>query len=147
MKEICPHCCFGRVTMEGEHPYKLNDNFKDCSHCNGTGLKQKGGKTMFSFLKYFKLIALFRDAVTVYKEESIGDAPVPALLHRRVIGAIIAVIGTALWVYFGLDTDILNGHLAGITDSIDKIVSAGLVLYGIVQVIVGMIGAKIRNGK
>ena len=102
---------------------------------------------MFSFLKYFKLIALFKDAVTVYKEESTGDAPVPTLLHRRVIGAIIAIIGTALGIYFGLDTDILNGHLASITDSIDKIVSAGLVLYGVIQVIVGMIGAKRRNVK
>jgi len=100
---------------------------------------------MFSFLKYFKLIALFKDAVTAYKEEK--DGPVPILLHRRVIGAIIAVVGTGLGVYFGLDSDILNGHLASITDSIDKIISAGLILYGMIQVIVGMIGAKRRNGQ
>ncbi len=39
--KICPHCCFGRVTLEGRHPYKLSDNFKDCPHCLGTGLKRK----------------------------------------------------------------------------------------------------------
>jgi len=100
---------------------------------------------MFSFLKYFKLIALFKDATTVYQEEKGG--PVPALLHRRVVGAIVAIVGAILGLYFGLDMDILNGHLASITDSIDKIVSAGLVLYGVIQVIVGMIGAKARNGK
>ena len=102
---------------------------------------------MFSFLKYFKLIALFRDAVTAYKEESGKGAPVPVLLHRRVVGAIVAIVGATLGIYFGLDTDILNGHLASITDSIDKIISAGLVLYGVTQVIVGMIGAKRRNVK
>lgn len=100
---------------------------------------------MFSFLKYFKLIAMFRDAVTAYKEENYG--PVPALLHRRVVGAIVAIVGAVLGLYFGLDTNILDGHLVEITDSIDKIVSAGLVLYGVIQVIVGMIGAKMRNGK
>ncbi len=39
--EICPDCCFGRVTIWGRHPYKLSDNFKDCPTCSGTGLNQK----------------------------------------------------------------------------------------------------------
>ncbi len=39
--DICPNCCFGRVTMEGRHPYKLSDNFKDCPTCKGTGINQR----------------------------------------------------------------------------------------------------------
>lgn len=42
--EICPDCCFGRVTMEGRRPYKLSDNFKDCPTCRGTGINQRKEK-------------------------------------------------------------------------------------------------------
>ncbi len=97
-----------------------------------------------NFLKCFKLLGLFKDAVTAYKEES-GKDSVPAILHRRVFGAIIILLGIAAGVYFGLDTDILTGQLNQIIDGVDKIISAGFVLYGIIQMIVGAIGARKRN--
>ena len=97
-----------------------------------------------NFLKYFKLLGLFKDAVTAYKEES-GKDTVPVILHRRVFGAIIMLLGIAAGIYFGIDSDLMSGQLQVIIESIDKIVSAVLVLYGTIQVIIGAIGAKKRN--
>jgi hypothetical protein len=97
-----------------------------------------------NFLKYFKLLGLFKDAITAYREES-GKDSIPVILHRRVFGAIIILLGIAAGVYFGIDSDILSGNLQVIIESIDKIVSATLVLYGTIQVIVGVIGARKRN--
>ena len=97
-----------------------------------------------NFLKYFKLLGLFKDAITAYKEES-GKDTVPVILHRRVFGAIIMLLGIAAGIYFGIDSDLMSGQLQVIIESIDKIVSAVLVLYGTIQVIIGAIGAKKRN--
>ena len=93
------------------------------------------------FLKYFKLLGLFKDAITAYQEET-GKDNIPVILHRRVFGAIIMLIGIAVGIYFDLDSDILSGHLNLIIESIDKIIGACLILYGMIQVIIGMIKAK-----
>lgn len=41
MKKICPFCFCGRVTTKNEKPYKLKNEFKDCSFCKGTGILEK----------------------------------------------------------------------------------------------------------
>ncbi len=44
IKELCPFCYMGRVTLDGEKPYQLKGEFKDCHHCRGTGLLVKEKK-------------------------------------------------------------------------------------------------------
>jgi hypothetical protein len=99
---------------------------------------------MFSFLKYVKLLGLFKDAVTAYKEET-GEDKVPKILHRRVFGAIILLIGTTIGIYFGIESDIWAGNINAIVDNLDKLVSAVIALYGIVQIIIGIFGARRRD--
>ena len=99
-----------------------------------------------NFLKYLKLLGLFKDAVSVYKEEE-GKDKVPAILHRRVFGAIILLIGTGFGIYYGIETDVITGNLQAIVDNVDKIISAVLALYGIILVIVGTVGARRRNAE
>jgi hypothetical protein len=94
-----------------------------------------------NFLRYFKLLGLFKDAVSAYKEEE-GKDKAPAILHRRVFGAIILLVGTGIGIYFGVETDILAGHLNAIIDNVDKLISAVIALYGIIQIIVGLIKRK-----
>lgn len=97
---------------------------------------------MLALLKYLKLLPLFKDAVTSYKEEE--GQPVPAILHRRVFGAVILLIGTAVAIYFGVEGDVFTANLGKIIESLDGIISAALVLYGAVMMIVGQIKSK-RN--
>lgn len=99
---------------------------------------------MFSFLKYVKLLGLFKDAVTAYKEET-GEDKVPKILHRRVFGAIILLIGGTAGIYFGLEGDIWTGHLNAIIENLDKLISAIVSLYGIAYIIIGIFGAKKRD--
>ena len=38
--KLCPFCFLGRVDEDGNKPHMLNDRFKDCPHCAGTGIGQ-----------------------------------------------------------------------------------------------------------
>lgn len=96
---------------------------------------------MFNFLKYLKLLGLFKDAASAYKEEQ-GKDKVPVILHRRFFGAVIFLVGTGIGIYYGIESDIFTGNLNLIVDSVDKITGATLALYGVIQMIVGTIGAK-----
>ncbi len=86
------------------------------------------------WLKYFPALLKLRDAVTLYQQEQQTDK-VPKILHRRVFGAFIIAVGTAIAVYTGVDfnADFWNG----ITDNVEALVGAGLALYGAVMHIVG----------
>lgn len=90
------------------------------------------------FLKYFKLMALFKDTVAAYKEET-GEGKAPAILHRRVYGAIIVLAGTGIGIYAGVD---FSASFPEIIDSVEKIIAAAMVLYGAVGVIIGALKAK-----
>ncbi|MFX0198376.1 MAG: hypothetical protein ACFFCW_19835 [Candidatus Hodarchaeota archaeon] len=96
---------------------------------------------MFALIKYFRVISLFRDAVTAYKEVE-GTSKVPAVLHRRVFGVIILALGTLMGIYFGLDETLLGGQLTTITDNVGQIIAAAINLYGAVMIVVGMIKMK-----
>jgi hypothetical protein len=95
---------------------------------------------MLALLKYLKLLPLFKDAVSAYKEEE--GKPVPAILHRRVFGAIILLVGTGIAVYYGIEGDVFTANLGKITESLDSIISAALVLYGAIMMIIGQIKSK-----
>ena len=93
---------------------------------------------MFKFLKYLPLVGLFKDVSQAYEEEH--GAGRPFYLSRRFIGAVIALVGGFAAVQFGvtLDADTLT-HLA---DSTEKLLSAGVALYGAVLAIVGAFKAR-----
>jgi len=90
--------------------------------------------------KYLKLMLLFRDVVQAYKEETGKEAP--AILHRRVYGAIIILIGTGIGIYAGVD---FSDSFPEIIDSVEKIIAAVTVLYGTIGVIIGAVKAKRRT--
>lgn len=93
---------------------------------------------IFRYLKYLKLMALFKDVVKAYKEET-GEGKAPAILHRRVYGGIIVLIGTGIGIYAGVD---LSATFPEMIDSVEKVVAAVTVLYGAIGVIIGAIKAK-----
>lgn len=90
------------------------------------------------FFKYLKMMALFRDVVKAYREET-GEDKAPAILHRRVYGSLIILIGTGIGIYAGVD---FSASFPDIIDSVEKIIAAVTVLYGAVGVIIGTLKAK-----
>lgn len=90
---------------------------------------------MFRIFRYFKLLGLFKNCDKAYREHT-GKAR-PAYLSRRFVGAVVLLVGTALSVYFGVE---INKELLGmIADNIGKIIGAGVVLYGAVMEIIGIV--------
>ena len=98
----------------------------------------KRSKIMGS-LKYLSLLLQGRSIAVAYKEET--GAGKPAYLSRRFIGVVATFIGLAVSTYFGITLD--ANIIASISDSISTIISALVVLYGLLMVIVGII----RKGK
>lgn len=98
----------------------------------------KGGPVFGKLIKYFKLFGLFKNVQKSYKEETGKDRP--AYLSRRFIGAVIIVGGAVLSLELGVKID--ESLLTDITNSIEKIVAAGIVLYGLVMEIVGIVKRK-----
>jgi len=90
---------------------------------------------MFKALKYLKLIGLFQNSKKAYKEHTGKDRP--AFLSRRFMGAIVLLVGTALSIHLGVKID--SNIFANIADSADKMVGAGIVLYGAIMEIVGIV--------
>ena len=90
---------------------------------------------MGKILKYLKLFGLFKNVQGAYKEEKGKDRP--SFLSRRFIGAVVVLIGALLSLHFGvkIDENILNN----ITDNTEKVVSAGILLYGLIMEIVGIV--------
>ena len=93
---------------------------------------------MFKIFKYLKLLGRFRDIESTYKEET-GKAR-PAYLSRRFVGALVIFVGAALSLYFGVE--IVENILSNITESIEKVVATGIVLYGLILEIVGIVKRK-----
>lgn len=89
-------------------------------------------------LKYIKLFGLFKNVQGAYKTETGKDRP--AYLSRRFIGAVIILGGAVLSLECGVKID--ETLLASISDNIEKIVAAGIVLYGLVMGIVGTVKRK-----
>lgn len=90
---------------------------------------------MFKFFKYLKLIGLFKNSKKAYRKHTGKDRP--AILSRRFMGAVILLVGTTLSIYFGVEID--KELLNSVTDNIEKIVAAGIILYGAVMEIVGIV--------
>lgn len=90
---------------------------------------------MFKIFKYLKLFGLFRNSKKAYEEHTSKDRP--AWLSRRFLGAVIILIGAGLSIHFGVKID--SGILSNVTDSLDKIIGAGIILYGAVMEIVGIV--------
>ena len=90
---------------------------------------------MLKMFKYLKLIGLFRNSKKAYKEHTGRNRP--AFLSRRFVGAVVLLAGTALSIHFGVKID--TETLTLITENLDKIISAGVVLYGVVMGIVGIV--------
>jgi len=93
---------------------------------------------VFAIFKYLPLVGLLKDVSTAYKDETGKDRP--AVLSRRFIGAVLALAGAFVSIQLGVE--ISADTLAQITDSLDKMVAAGTVLYGAVMVIVGLLKRK-----
>lgn len=99
--------------------------------------------------KYWKLLALFKDAATAYKEECAKEKTeeecknikVPIILHRRVYGAGLVAIAGFLTIQWGVDL----GDIGTLTNSIEQLIAAAVVIYGVVAMVVGQIKSK-RNG-
>jgi len=90
---------------------------------------------MFKIFKYLKLIGLFKNCDKAYKEHTGKDKP--AWLSRRFIGAVVILIGAGLSIHFGVKID--SEILSTVTDSADKIIAAGIILYGAIMEIVGIV--------
>jgi len=97
---------------------------------------------MFKIFKYLKLIGLFRNVADAYEEHTGKDRP--AYLSRRFIGALIILIGAGLSLHFGVKID--EGILTNITEGLDRIVCACIVLYGAVMEVIGIVKRK-KKGK
>jgi len=93
---------------------------------------------MFKIFKYLKLLGRFRNVTDAYEEET-GKVR-PAYLSRRFVGAVVIFVGAMLSLYFGVE--ISENILTNITESLEKIAAAGIVLYGLVMEIVGIVKAK-----
>jgi hypothetical protein len=96
---------------------------------------------MFKWLKYLPLAALGKNVSEAYKEETGKERP--AYLSRRVIGAALVLAGgfTAIQSGVQIDANILNS----ITDSLDKIIAAGITLYGTIIFLIGLFKRKIPD--
>jgi len=93
---------------------------------------------MFKLFKYLKLLGLFRNVTDAYKEYTGKDRP--AYLSRRFVGALIILIGAVFSFHFGVKID--ESILSNITESLEKIIAACIVLYGAVMEIVGILKRK-----
>ncbi len=93
---------------------------------------------MFKFLKYLPLVGLTKDVSKAYKEDTGKERP--AYLSRRFVGALIALAGGFAAIQFGVKLD--ETILTQITDSLDKLIAAGIALYGAIVVIVGIFKRK-----
>lgn len=91
-----------------------------------------------NWIKYLPALLKFKDAVSLYKSENKGEHP--KILHRRVMGAFILAIGTAVAIYTGQDFD--QNFWNSITDNIVTAGSAVVALYGAVMHIVGWLKRK-----
>ncbi len=97
--------------------------------------------------KYIKMLAVFKNVSKVYREEK-GTGK-PWWLSRRLFGAVFGLVGIVLSAFLGvsLEPDQLEQFTNLTTDlaaSIEKLVTIGISLYGIVLAIVGAI-AKTKN--
>lgn len=93
---------------------------------------------MFKIFKYLKLLGRFRNVTNAYEKET-GKAR-PAYLSRRFAGAVVVFIGAALSHHFGVEIN--ENILTNVTESIERIVAAAFVLYGLVMEIVGIVKRK-----
>lgn len=96
---------------------------------------------MFKWLKYIPLVALGKNVSQAYKEETGKDRP--AFLSRRFIGAALALAGGYAAIQFGIQID--ENILSNITDSLDKLIAAGIAIYGAVIFIIGLFKRKIPD--
>lgn len=88
---------------------------------------------MFKLMKFIPLVALGKDVSVSYKEETGKDRP--PYLSRRFMGAAIALGSGFMAIQYGVKLD--AEMLSSITDSLDKMLTAGIALYGAVITIVG----------
>ena len=98
---------------------------------------------MLSFLKYLPLVGAFKDVSAAYQEETGKGRPV--YLNRRFLGSAITLIGVALSVFFGTKLD--STVVAQLTDNVEKLVSAGVTLYGVVLATYGVVAKKSKEVK
>lgn len=102
---------------------------------------------MSKYWNYLKLIFQFKDVSEVYKEENQG-AEKPGWISRRFWGVVVAFLGAALTVVFGIVLDptviaTLPDLITAIATGLKTIIPPILTLYGI---ILGIIG-KIKQAK
>jgi len=117
-------------------------NVKD-SRRENENIKRR--KTMFSwvkYLKYYKLLAQWKDVAKVFKEENGTDKP--WYVSRRFFGAALTFIGIVVYTVFNvsLDQDSLNllaNNLETIGKQAEVIIPAIASIYGIITSIVGSI--------
>ena len=81
---------------------------------------------MFALFKYLPLAALGKDIQEAYRVDT-GNG-IPFYMHRRFIGAVIALIAGFLAIRFGVTLD--ANLVASLTDNLEKMISAGVALYG-----------------
>lgn len=93
---------------------------------------------MFKFLKYLPLVSLMQNVSDTYKEGTGKDRP--AYLSRRFIGALIVAVGAFLSIQSGMTID--QNILDQIIENTDRLISAGIALYGLIVVIVGVVKRK-----
>lgn len=93
---------------------------------------------MFAIFKYLPLVGMLKDVSTAYKEETGKDRP--AVLTRRFMGAALVLAGAFASIQLGIEID--STIIEQITDSLDKLVAAGMVLHGSILTIVGIVKRK-----
>lgn len=96
-----------------------------------------------SITKYLPLVALGKDVRNSYTEEHGKDRPF--WLSRRFIGSVIALGGGFVAVHYGVKIDAAT--LLTMTDSVEKMASAGVALYGAVVVVIGIMQRKPAEDK
>lgn len=96
--------------------------------------RTRGVITMLKLLKYLPLVSMFQDVSDAYKSETGKERP--AYLSRRFVGAVIILLGAAATLYFGVEID--KDIIASLTENIEKMISAGIALYGTVLLIIGL---------
>lgn len=76
--------------------------------------------------KYIKLLMAWQDVSTVYKEEKGKDRPF--YLSRRFIGSALGLLGVFLHVQFGITLE--EATQGSLVDNVEKLIPAGIVVYG-----------------
>jgi len=95
--------------------------------------------TLILLLKYLPALLKMKDVAADVRAET--GAEKPAIVSRRAVGGVVAVVLGAVAVYTG--TEMSGTQSAQITDNIMSVISACGALYGAAMVIVG----QIRKGK